>query len=193
MGTSLVLLVYAEGRRLLHAAVDDRYGELVRFWRQAGFGSRVNYAVSFFFCHGVRDLMRLGTLLAFDLFVVFAFLAPFWRYLFFDDWNPILAASVAVAGIAVFLAWKLWRGMELCRLHGWSQDTWQCERCGEFHLYAEERTSSQKAPKGALKITPQPHGWIAGLTEHLSWHRFWEERLERLASSQEPGNPRPAG
>jgi hypothetical protein len=66
--------------------------------------------------------MRLATLVAFDLFVVFAFLAPFWRYLFFGDWNPALAAALALAGASIYLAWKVRQGMALCAVHGWSEE-----------------------------------------------------------------------
>lgn len=175
-GVSLALLIYTDGRRLLHAAVDDRYGQWVRAWRQADLGFRLNYALAFFFCHGLRDLTRLSSLLAFDLFVVFALLSPFWRYLFFEDWNPGLATALGLAGTTAYLGWRLRSGAELCWVHGWS-DEWVCERCGEYHSRAEEIEARRKksAKPGAMPLV-EP----AGLRHRLSWHGFWTRRLEDL-------------
>ncbi len=174
-GISFVLLVYTNGRRLLHAALDDRYGEWLRAWRQAGLGLRLDYAITFFFCHGLRDSMRLGSAIIFDLFVLFALLSPFWRYLFFEDWNPGLAAALGVAGVSVYLGWKLRSGVELCSVHGWSEE-WQCSRCGEYHAQAEERAARRKSGKASAAAPDKP----LSLRERLSWHGLWERRLEQL-------------
>ena len=128
LGISAALLGYAEFRRLLHAAVDDRYGEWGRFRagvaRLSGsgvrLGYRLQYALAFLFCHGVHDLTHLVSGLIFDLFVVFAFLSPFWRAVYFDDFNPTLAAAIGIAGASVYTFWKLRIGLQSCRVHVWS-------------------------------------------------------------------------
>jgi len=165
MGASLAVSVYVEARRLLFAALDDRYGEWARFWsegRQPGSTrtgtEKARFAVAFFFCHGTHDLWRLISLVAFDLFVVFAILSPFWRHVFFEDWNPAVAGLLSVAGIAVFLYWKVKHSLPLCRLHQWSPKTGRCERCGES--YAEAEPASR-----------------------YSWHGFWQQRVNRFAKS----------
>jgi len=167
LGGGAVVLIYIEARRLLAAALDDRYGALERYWQRAGalpearLGSRLRYGVTFFFCHGVHDLTRLGSLLAFDLFVMFALLSPFWRYAYFDDWSPAPAAGLALAGVAVYIAFKVRQGAALCRVHQFGDKTRRCERCDEPLLPPEH-----------------DHGRF--------WHGFWARRLERL-------NPPPAG
>jgi len=187
MGAGCVLLGYTEARRLLHAALDDRYGQWVRFWSRSRqlpqlssrFAYRFHYAVAFFFTFGAHDLMRFGTLLVFDLFVMFALLAPFWRYVFFEDWNPALAAALSMAGLSLYAGWKFRWGLQLCRLHGWSPETWQCARCGEYHSQAEERVRQRKAGKAAARVVaapPAPVGW----RRRLSLQSFWERRLEKL-------------
>lgn len=197
MGAAAALLGYTEIRRLLHAAVDDRYGEWSRFRsRAAGLpaGKRLRYSVSygvaFFFLHGVHDLMRLASLLAFDLFVVFALLAPFWRSVFFHDWNPAVATAIALTGASVYMVWKFRWGLELCRVHEWSEQTWQCEKCGEYHARAEDHDQGKKAAKGPGLKAPE------AAARRLRWHGLWERRLERLAQrleSELKGSPRPAG
>ncbi len=186
MGAAGALLLYADGRFLLHSAVDDRYGQLARFWRGRGLGHKFGYAVAFFFCHGVRDVIRMITLLAFDLFIVFAFLAPFWRYVFFEDFNVLLAIALALAGVSAYLVWKLWRTLDLCRMHAWSEETWCCERCGEYSAAAEDR--ARKTSKSAGREEPE-------LTwrDWLSWHGLWQRRLERIGREIDEHGPRPAG
>lgn len=164
VGSSLAVLGYVEVRRLLCAALDDRYGEWARFWWQArqssaaGFSRKLDFAVAFFFCHGVHDLWRLVSLLIFDLFVVFAILAPFWRSVFFEDFHPAAAVTLGLVGVSVFLYSRLRRGLVLCKLHEWSQKTGRCERCGEPYL------------------EPEPAG-------RLSWHGLWQRRLARLTEA----------
>ena len=184
MGTAAALMVYVEGRRLLHAAIDDRYGQGLRFWRQYSLGQRLSYALTFFFCHGVRDLWRLVTLVAFDLFVVFALLAPFWRSVYFEDWDPALAVAMGLVGVSIYIAWKLRQGRELCPVHGWSAETWQCERCGEFHAEADDRLRRKKGGKAAAAPA-------LTFSDRFSWHGFWERRLDRL--NQRLEDPRTAG
>lgn len=181
MGAGAILLGYTELRRLLYAALDDRYGQWARFWARTGelpelgrrLGCRLSYAVAFFFCYGVHDLVRLVTQLLFDLFVVFALLSPFWRYVFFDDWNPALAGGMALAAVSVFVVWKVRQGMELCRVHDWSEKTRRCQRCGEYQAQAEEQEPAGKTSK----LTAPPAS--RSLWDRLSWHGFWERRLER--------------
>jgi len=185
---SLVLLGYTEFRRILHAAVDDRYGESARFWQRAAvlpdsgkrLGYQVHYVIAFFFFCGARDLMRLGSLLAFDLFVVFAFLSPFWRFAFFGDWNPILAAAVSAAGASVFMAWKLRQGLELCRVHGWAEDG-HCQRCGEPWAQIDEPAPLKKGGKTANRLAAGKPSW----RERLSWSGLWARRLESLTERLE--------
>ena len=198
LGASAALLGYAEFRRLLHGAVDDRYGEWGRFQarvaRLPSFGARLRYrlhhGLAFFFCHGVHDLLHLTSGLAFDLFVVFAFLSPFWRAVYFDDWNPTLAAAIALAGACVYTFWKLRLGLQSCRVHVWSEQTSRCERCGEPHARADEQEGLKKTGKPAVRQAPEPPKGRTG------WHRLWERRLERLTErlASEPEQvPRPAG
>ncbi|MBI3667753.1 MAG: hypothetical protein HY236_16240 [Acidobacteria bacterium] len=201
MVAGAVLLGYADWRRLLHAALDDRYGQWARFYVQVGrlpiLRKRLiynfRYSLAFFFCYGLHDLLRWIILLGFDLFVLLALLSPFWRYVFFEDWNPVLAVGVALAGVSLYLGLKLRWGLELCRVHSWSAGTGRCERCGEFLVRSEEQTKRQKAGRAA---EVQKRGW---------WRRFWERRLEKVARQLEaelataiakPGmeeSPRPAG
>ena len=181
MGVAAVLLGYANFRRILHAAVDDRYGEWSRFRARAAGAARIQYAVTFFFAYGVRDLWVVFRLLLFDLFVVFACLSPYWRALYFEDWNLTAAGAVSAAGAAVYTLWR-WRwSLALCRIHAWSEETGCCEKCGEIHARAEERKA---AKKGGKKAPPRK-------SVH-SWHGFWTARLEKLAE-QQPKSPRPAG
>jgi hypothetical protein len=162
LGVSLVVSAYVEMRRLLYASVDDRYGEWARFWwdaRQPGAArpgsEKFHFALAFFLSYGLQDLWRLITLVAFDLFVVFAILAPFWRHVFFADWNPVAAAVLSVLGTVVFLYWKIQQSLPLCRLHEWSQKTGRCDRCGESY------------------VEPEP-------AARFSWHGFWQGRVNRL-------------
>jgi len=167
MGASLLVAVYVEARRLLYAAVDDRYGSWARFWweaRQPGAtrtgGHKAQFAVAFFFCYGLSDLWRLVTLAGFDLFVVFAILAPFWRHVYFGDFPGAVAGLLGVAGTALFLAWKVKYSLPLCRLHEWSQQTGRCERCGEAYVESD--------PPG-----------------RFSWHGFWQRQVNRRTASPE--------
>jgi hypothetical protein len=162
MGASLLVSVYVEARRLLYAAVDDRYGEWARFWWEAGQpgaaktgADKFRFLTAFVFCYGLHDLWRLITLVAFDWFIVFAILSPFWRHVFFEDFNGVLAAILGLAGSAVFLYWKVKHTLPLCRLHQWSQQSGRCERCGEGY------------------VEPEPAG-------RLSWHGFWQRQVNRL-------------
>jgi hypothetical protein len=162
MGATFLVAAYVEFRRLLYAAVDDRYGEWARFWWESGQagtarsgGEKFRFALAFVFCYGLHDLWRLLTLIAFDLFVVFAILAPFWRHVFFEDFHPALAVVLGMAGTAAFLYWKVKQSRPLCRLHQWSQKTGRCEQCGEAY------------------IEPEPAG-------RFSWHGFWLSRVNRL-------------
>lgn len=162
IGASLVVACYVEIRRVLYAAVDDRYGEWARFWwdaRQAGAArsgaEKFHFALAFLLCYGVHDLWRLITLIAFDLFVVFAILAPFWRHVFFADSSPAVAVVLGIVGTAVFLYWKVRHSLPLCRLHEWSQKTGRCEHCGEAYM------------------EPEP-------AARYSWHGFWQGRVNRL-------------
>jgi len=198
MGAATALLGYTEIRRLLHCAVDDRYGEWSRFRARAarlpGWSKRLEYnwkyAIAFFFLYGIHDLMRLVSLLAFDLFVVFAFLSPFWRSVYFDDWNPALATAIALAGASAYMVWKFRWGLQLCRVHEWSEQTWRCEKCGEYHALAEEREEKSKSAKSSGLKAPEP------AKRHSGWHGIWEKRLQKLAEevpSESQGSPRPAG
>ncbi len=168
MGLSLLVAGYVECRRLLFAALDDRYGEWKRFWqdsRQPGpvksRSEKIQFILAFFFCHGLRDLWHWITLVTFDLFVVFAIQAPFWRHVFFEDFNPVAACLLGGAGAALFLGWKLKRSLPLCQVHAWSSQTGRCERCGEPYLEPERITG-------------------------VSWHGWWQRRLERLATPPDP-------
>ncbi len=181
MGGAAVLLGYAGYRRILHAAVDDRYGEWSRFRAHAPASARIQYAVAFCFAYGAHDLWVVLRLLLFDLFVVFALLSPYWRALYFEDWNFTVARGLSVAGAAVYTLWRLGRSLGLCRVHTWSEQTWRCEKCGEAHLQLEERLAAKKGGKKAP----------AAKTGH-GWGGFWQKRLERLAE-QQPESPRPAG
>jgi len=186
MGAGALLLGYTEFRRLLHAALDDRYGEAVRFWRLSRrlpsasqrIPYQLNYAVAFTFCIGLRDLTRFVTLLGFDLFVIFALLSPFWRSVFFHDWNPALAAAIAVAGASTYVVWKLRGGLQLCLLHGWSDQTGQCERCGELNAQAEEQARLKNTGKGGSAGAAAPPAGAA--RKRFSWQGVWERRLHRL-------------
>ena len=169
MGAGLVVAAYVEIRRLLYAAVDDRYAEWARFWWEARQpvtarrgSEKLQFAVAFFFCYGLHDLWRLITLIAFDLFVVFAILAPFWRYVFFADFHPAAAALLGIVGTGVFLYWKVQQSLPLCRLHEWSQQTGRCSRCGEGY------------------VEPEPPA-------RFSWHGFWQRRVNRLAEPPHGG------
>ncbi len=177
LGAGAIVLGYIEIRRILHAAVDDRYGQWERF--RSGLSQlpstgeraacRLHYAVAFLFAHGWHDFSRLCSLVLFDLFVIFACFSPFWRYVFFDDWNAALAIAISLAGALLYAAWKVRMGLGLCRVHAFSEKTWRCERCGEFHARAED-------PEHASSITPGHNRW---------WHRFWERRLEQLSGKVE--------
>ncbi len=194
MGVAAALFGYTGYRRVLHAAVDDRYGEWSRFRARAdrlaaGRGRlqhELQYALAFFVCYGVTDLTRLVTLLLFDLVVVFALLSPFWRYVFFEDWNAAVAVAAALAGVSIYTFWGLRRGLKLCRVHTWSE-TGRCERCGESRAEGEDRGLDKKKGKGPGVRTAE-RGW--------SWHGMWERRLQQLTGRLEketPEGPRPAG
>ncbi|MBI3695179.1 MAG: hypothetical protein HY238_10125 [Acidobacteria bacterium] len=184
MGVAAVVLGYADFRRVLHAAVDDRYGEWSRFRGRAGGSARLRYALAFFFAYGARDLWVVFRLLLFDLFVVFALLSPYWHALYFEDWNLTLAGAVSVAGAAVYMGWELRRSLALCRVHAWSEQTGCCEKCG-CEKWGETRAAERPAAKKGGKQAPPAK------TRH-GWHGFWAQRLERLAERQ-PESPRPAG
>ena len=183
MGAGAILLGYSDLRRLLHLALDDRYGQWARFCvqvsRLTSLRKRLTYGISyslvFFFCYGLHDLALWLTLLGFDLFVLLALLSPFWRCVFFEDWSPTLGVGMVMAGVSVYMGLKLRRGLDLCRVHGWSPETWRCERCGEYHAQAEEQARRKKAGKPAVRTAP------VELRERGSWRGFWEKRLERLA------------
>jgi hypothetical protein len=178
MGAGVAVLGYVEFRRLMNAAVDDRYGQRLRFYRWAEaslpagsrLAAKLQYSIAFFFCHGVHDLTRLLTLLAFDLFVLFALLSPFWRYVYFNEWNPAAATALAVLGVSAYLVFKLRQGRRLCQVHEWSPADWRCQRCGEYHARAEEL-----AEGAHLTGSPRTSFW-----DRLSWHGFWERRLEEM-------------
>ena len=164
MGLSLLVSVYVGSRRLLFAALDDRYGEWARFWwasQQPGSAKsgseKIQFVVAFVFCHGLHDLWHLITLVAFDLFIVFAIQAPFWRYVYFEDFTPAAAGLLGVAGTGAFLYWKVRHTLPLCRVHQWSPQTRRCEKCGESYLEPER---------------------AAG----FSWHGLWQRRLDRLVA-----------
>jgi len=175
MGASLLVTLYTEARRLLWAAVDDRYGAWARFWWEAhqpesarSGVEKARFAVAFFFCYGLHDLWRLITLVAFDLFVVFAILAPFWRHVYFEDVPAMLAVTIGVAGTAVFLYIRVRQSVPLCRLHEWTGQVPACARCGE--AYVEMGPSSR-----------------------ISWHGFWQRQVSHLTEPPEPFEARSRG
>ncbi|HZS52712.1 MAG TPA: hypothetical protein VFA54_17725 [Bryobacterales bacterium] len=192
------LLAYAEYRRILYAAIDDRYGDWVRFHTRAGqlpergrrLQYRLEYSLASFFAYGLSDFFLLLRLLLWDLFVVFALLSPFWHSLVFSDWNPFAAMAVSAAGTGAYTVWKLRKSLGLCRVHAWSAETWRCERCGEFHADAEERLEAKNPGKTALPKTSLPS------RRRFSWHEFWENRLQMLVDRLQrelPSSPPPAG
>jgi hypothetical protein len=178
MIAGVLVLGYVGVRRLLNAALDDRYGQWRRFQEWSGralppgrrTAASLQYALTFFFSYGIHDLGRLVTLLAFDLFVLFALLAPFWRHVFFGDWSPASATALAAAGAAGYIAVKLRFGLQLCTVHHWGPPDWCCERCGEHHARAEEFAGGAAAGPSRA----------ASFWDRLSWHGFWERRLEEL-------------
>ncbi len=198
LAIAAALLGYAEYRRILYAATDDRYGDRVRFHTrvrevpQSGrrLRYRLEYDLAWLFVYGMSDFFLLFRLLLWDLFVVFALLSPFWHSLVFSDWNPLAAMAASAAGAAAYMAWKLRGSLALCRVHAWSAETWRCERCGEFHAEAEERLEAKNPGKAQAPKANWPS------RRGISWYGFWENRLQILTDRLQrelPSSPPPAG
>jgi hypothetical protein len=173
-GAALFALTYAAVREVLSECRDDRYARLATFWTgsvapgRSLSGLRLRYAVAFFCVYGVWDLIWLVVRVIVGLFVVFALMSPFWRYVFFRDVNLSVSIILPVAAISLYSAFRLRCARRLCILHKWSEAL-QCTKCGKYHENAVVPTAPSFAPA-------KPPRWVSELFDRA--HRL---RLRAVA------------